>query len=568
MSQTVSLEPGSDVWKKWRKLATETQPGRHSALYFLVAKVLQKENLVPLTPRVHLPMCLFAESSTGIPEIDEARIKLVLVPRGCGKTTAITKAKPILNIVRNRNYSTLIANEKQGLADTFLGDIKAEFETNAILQTLFPEVIPDNFRDTIWAADRIITKRDKLNPTNPSVLATGVGATITGVHVNEAICDDLLSQNAAENAFRGSFTEIESTNRWITRLQPLLNSPKRDKILFIGTRWWEGDSYEFIEEFWSHGEPKREFIWRLKIPAYRHEFEDKQYEYAPETRHFHVYRRGEIAVFRMPARDDAGRPIFPERYDEEELQLLEQEDPVFFAGQYLLEPTAGAASEFDPADLKYYEIDGAHLRHKNQLGETVYLPLRELTTVISVDPAFSKKHTAARTAIPVVGTNGSELFLLEDFADRGMSEDDIAHQVLDFYMRYHPQKVIVETIVAQVAVANAIRRIFRDNSMPEPIIDEIPHHGNQRKNLRIYGLAHYFKRGLFNIHRRHSRFIQEYRSFPRSALRDLLDALAFQVNEWERMFRIANSHQPGQGKQIAEQSAIARIRKAWGRRRR
>lgn len=532
------IERGSEDWKRIRRLATQAVPGKHSALYYLNEHILQKGPLIPMTPKAHLGMCMFAEGATGIPEIDSARIKLILVARGIGKTSLVTKALPILKLLQDKEFACAIANETNKNAESFLGDIKAEFESNEFIRLFWPEVIPD-FGATMWRSDSIIVNRAKQNPTNPSVLAAGVDKTVTGVHMGLWIIDDMLSQNAAENAYRGSFTEIESTNRWFKRLQPLLKSPKRDPIIFIGTRWWEGDSYEEVEEFWGHDEPKQEFLWRLKLPAYRHEFEGKTYEYKPETQNISVYRKGEIAVFRMPARDDAGRPVFPERYDEEELAAMEMEDPVFFAGQYLLEPTAGAASEFDPAWLKNYEWDGNHIRYRDQAGELRYVPPSALTYIIAVDPAFSKKMSAARTAIPVVGTDGSNLFLMEDFAERGMSEDDIAHQVLDFYRRYgNVQKIIVETIVAQVAVANAIRRIFREAGYPEPPIEEIPHHGDQRKNMRIYGLQHYFKRGIFFVNRNHSRFMQEYRSFPRGKLRDFMDALAFQKDEWERIFRI------------------------------
>ncbi len=567
----VTLSPGSDEWKRLRKLATQTIPGKRSALYFLNAKIRNLEGVIPMTYRAHLGMCLFAEGATGIPEIDSARIKLILVPRGVGKSANITKGLPILRVLRDGEYATGIANETAELAMTFLQDIKHEFESNILLQTLFPEIIPDDFRATVWKADRFITKRKKTNPTSPTCLATGVGGTKTGVHMNEWVCDDLLSQNAAEAAFRGNSAEIEATNRWITRLQPLLKSPKRDPIIFIGTRWWEGDSYEFVEEYFGRGEDRREFIWTLKLPAQKLQWEEGVIDRPPETQQIKLYRRGDVAVFKFPAIDANGRPIFPERYDLHELQEMQEEDPVFYAGQYLLEPTAGAASTLDPDWLKYYEYDGTSIYFDGPDGRPVHQPIRSLTTWISVDPAFSKKSSAARTAIPVVGTDGERLFLLEDFAERLDSEDDIAAKVLDFYLRYPGSKIFVETIVAQVAVANAIRRRFREEGLGEPPIEEIRSHGQQKKVMRIYGLEHYFKRGVFYLHRTHTRFRQEYISFPRAILRDILDALSFQKDEWEKVFTM--THHGGKTRtreELVREDAEgqAKVTNAWGRRRR
>lgn len=492
-------------------------------------------------------------------------------------SSMVTKGLPILRVLRNPEYATGIANETAALASTFLQDIKSEFESNVLLQTLFPEVIPDDFRATTWKSDRIITKRTKTNPTSPTLLATGVGGTVTGVHMDEWVCDDLLSQNAAEAAFRGNSAEIEATNRWITRLQPLLKSPKRDPIKFIGTRWWEGDSYEFVEDFWGGGEEKKEFLWTLKLPQQKLEWEGGVIDRAPETQTIKLWRRGEVAVFKFPAIDENGRPIFPERYDLHELQAMQEEDPVFYAGQYLLEPTAGAASTLDPSWLKTYEIDGSALVFDNsETGRKEYLPLRDLTVFISVDPAFSKKSSAARSAIPVVGTDGKRLFLLEDFAERLDSEDDIAAQVVAFYLRYRNygcdvSRIFVETIVAQVAVANAIRRRFREEGLGDPPIEEIRSHGQKGKVMRIYGLEHYFKRGVFYYHKNMFKFFQEYVAFPRAILRDLLDAISFQRDEWERIFTM--QHATGgrvtpEAVRARDASARERIRRAWGRRRR
>lgn len=572
-SKKVKIEEGSEAWHKMRKYATKSLPGKHSALYYLNERILGKGPLVPMTYRAHLAMCLFAEGMTGIEEIDDARIKIILVPRGLGKSSLVTKALPILRVLQNRNYATGIANENTDLAKAFLQDIKNEFESNPLLRVLFPEVIPD-FRETTWSAEKIIVQRDKQNPTSPTVLAAGVNKTVTGVHQDLWIVDDLISDDAAEAAYRGNFSEIEAADRWLGRLQPLLKNPKRDPIVIIGTKWWEGDTYERAENRWGRGEEPREHFWRLSYPAQRGTWEDegitKDLNIPAGSQIVRLYRRGDVAVFKRPAIDENGRSIFPERYNIEELQEMQEEDPAWFAGQYLLEPTAGAASVFDSDWLKFYEIEGAQLRFRKQDGQPKYIPTRELTTFISVDPAFSKKSTSARSAIPVIGTDGTQLILLEDFAERLESEDDIAAQVVEFYLRYKPQKIFVETIVAQVAVANAIRRRFREEGLGEPPLEELRSHGQKSKTMRIYGLEHYFKRGLFWIHRSHQKFLHEYQTFPRGELRDILDAISFQKNEWERLFMMGHhlgggSLNPEQRREM-DRAGLERVRNAFRRR--
>ena len=554
----VSMRPGDEaVFHLTRKASRIKPPAaqRRRHEYRVITAIESVESVPVRCIRVDHPTSLFLVGETGI---------------ATHNSSLVTKALPILRILRNPEYATGIANETAELAMAFLGDMKNEIESNVLLQTLFPEVIPD-FKNTIWKADRAITQRKKSNPTSPTFLATGVGGTKTGVHMNEWICDDVLSQNAAEAAFRGNNAEIEATNRWIPRLQPMLKNPKRDPLLFIGTRWWEGDSYEFIEEYWGRGEEDRTFNWALKLPAQKMKWDEGVIDRPPETQNIKLRVRGEVAIFKFPAIDENGRPIFPERYDVAELQAMQEEDPVFYAGQYLLEPTAGAASVLDPKWLKTYEWDGANVFFTDNVGAKHHTPLSSLTTYISVDPAFSKKTTSARTAIPVVGTDGERLFLLEDFAERLDSEDDIAAKVVDFYRRYKPQKIFVETIVAQVAVANAIRRRFREEKLGEPPIEEIRSHGVSNKVMRIFGLEHYFKRGIFYYHPNHRRFFQEYIAFPRAILRDVLDAISFQKDTWESVFTMTHFHgTPMTKESIATRDAqgLARVKEAWSRRRR
>jgi phage terminase large subunit-like protein len=553
--KTITLTPGSDEWRKMRDRATKSIPGKYSSLYFLNAKILGHEDLVPMTYRAHWAMCLFAEGMTGIPEIDNARIRLTLVPRGLGKSTLLTKGQTVHDLLRHPEYAVGIANEVSTNAEAFLSMIKEEFTSNELLRQLFPERIPDNFKDTTWRTDRIVIKRDKPNPVSPSVLAAGTNTTVTGVHMNRWRLDDLISQNAAEAAYRGNFSEMEGVERWISRLQPLLKAPKRDPIDIIGTRWWEGDIYEWVQKFWGHGEDPKEFVWVVKLPD-------------GTSQQIKLTRIGEVAIFCRPAIEN-GASIFPERYTLEELEILSMEDPVFFAGQYLLEPAAGGASKFSSDWLRNYELEGDYIRFRDQLGEWKWERISDLQTFISVDPAFSKKTSSARTAIPVVGTNGKEFFLLEDFADHGVGEDDIANIVCNFFTKYAPRKIFVETIVAQIVIANVIRRVARERGIDiAPFIEEIKSHGAQKKNWRIYALEPTFKRGLFYTHRSHQNFIQEYTAFPRSALRDVLDALSFQVDAWDAATRL---HGPGplniEERRRADQDAREKVRTAMAARR-
>lgn len=556
MSKTLELASGSKKWEELRRLCTQSVPGKFSSLYYLNEKILGHGEVVPMTYQMHYAPCAFAEGATGIPEIDACRVKMLLWPRGSGKSTCITKGMGIHRHLRRKDYALGIANETTANAEAFLAMIKQEFESNQLLRTLFPEKVWDEVRQApTWTSRRIVLPRDKPNPVSPSVLATGVDATVTGVHMNEWFLDDILSQNAAEAAYKGNFTEIEATNRWITRLQPLLKSPKRDPITIVGTRWWQGDTYEFLMDYFGGDSPMEEYLWILKLPD-------------GSTQEIMLYKRGEIALFKRAARVN-GKSIFPERYDDDELDRMQREDPVFFAGQYLLEPTAGGAADFDPKWLKYYEWDGEQIRYRREDGKWAYAHPRDMMILMSVDPAISDSTASARSAVPVVALNEDGQFLMEDFAERGLGMFDLAHKVVEFYVKYRPRKIFVETVVYQKAFIEGLRRVAEERGVREVMgaVEEIKSHKGASKDFRIYSMEPFFKRGSFFAHKRHTRFIEEYTSFPLGNLRDTIDALSFQVPEWGRMAQVLAKGRGGGPKRfdpIAEghKRAMERIRAA------
>ncbi len=200
-----------------------------------------------MTEQAHYAMCRFAERKTGISEIDACRVQMIQVPRGVGKSGLITGGRSLQRLITNRNWSVGIANESLNKAKGFLGAIKIQFENNEFLQALFPECMPD-FKKVIWASEQIFINRAKghEDPINPSVLAVGAGSQTAGFHMHEWIIDDIISDDAAENAMSGSYTEIDKANRWMDRLEPLLKSPKDDPITIICTPWYKGDTYTYI----------------------------------------------------------------------------------------------------------------------------------------------------------------------------------------------------------------------------------------------------------------------------------------------------------------------------------
>lgn len=516
MSQPIEFEQGSDTWKKLRKRA-------QTDLYWLNAKVLQLEDKIPMRPRVHLGLCRFAERRTGIPEIDACRILMIAVCRGAGKSANVTTGRTIQRLLQNRNWAAGIANESAQKATKFLGAIKAQFESNEFLQFLFPELIPD-FRKTIWAADQIVINRTHPDPVNPSVVAVGTTSQTAGFHMNEWICDDIISDAAAENARKGLYTEIEAANRWVTRLPALLKRPQQDPLTFIYTPWFLDDTYTFIEKTFSQGEPEKRFVWMLELPD-------------GTSQHIELVKRGPVAIFRLPIIDEQGASIFPELVTTDQLEEIRKQDPLWFQSQYLLNPTGGTLSDFKPEWLQEFSWEGSKQLYFKKDGRTTWKRVQDLTTVISVDPAISKKDTAARSAVVVTGTDGENVFLLEAYCGR-VGATDLAQRIINFAKQYSPHRIIIETVAYQGALKEVLELLATQQKLPMtmfPLADFRP--GPQdKKDVRIYGLEPWFRKGLFYFcGKLQNDFYGEYIDFPNTRTRDILDALAMQKDVWERL---------------------------------
>lgn len=513
-----ALVQGSPRWHELRELA-------RTNLYWLNAKVLNHEAVIPMTLQAHYGLCRFAERRTGIPEIDGSRVQLIQFWRGGGKTSLITKGRTLQRLLIDSDWAAGIANERQDNANAFLAMIKSEFEANDFLRALFPELIPENFRNTTWAADRIIINRTRPNPVNPSVLATGVGATVTGVHMNEWIVDDILSQDAAENARSGSYSEIEKINRWLVRLQPLLTDPKRDPLTFIGTPWWPGDSYSYIEDLFGRGEADRVHIWSLRLPG-------------GELQQIKLVQKGELAIFRFPIVQN-GRSMLPEKLSLDDLDKLREDDPAFYSAQYMLQPAAGGLSAFRVEHLNTFEWENPkQIRYRDTDGRVAFERTQDMQIIMSVDPAISERSAAARSAIVVLASNGRKLFLLEAWAAR-CSPTECAQRILEFYKSYRPARIIIESVAYQMALAEILKLLAKEQNVGQLPIFEY-HSGADRKGkMRIAGLEPYFRKGLFYYNPKSQQdFLLEYVDFsPEIGNRtvDILDAIAFQKETWEML---------------------------------
>ncbi|MGH2721616.1 MAG: hypothetical protein ACRDJO_08440 [Actinomycetota bacterium] len=269
---------------------------------------------------------------------------LDLWARGHYKSTVITFAGSIQEILNDPEITIGIFAHTRPISTAFLEQIKRELETNSRLKLLYPEVLwADPKKESPqWSQHGIVVKR-KGNPKEATIEAWGVvEGQPTSKHFRLAIYDDMVTLKSVTTPEQIQKTTIS----WELSLNLGSKEPRR---WYPGTRYSYGDTYQVMLE-------------RKAVKPRLH-----------------------------PATDDgtiAGKPVFLSQAAWEE--LLGASSDATIACQQLQNPTAGMQATFRVEWLRRYEV-----RPKT------------LNVYIMCDPASSQKKDSCNTAIAVIGVDAA-----------------------------------------------------------------------------------------------------------------------------------------------------------------
>lgn len=295
-----------------------------SDLYYFDREVLGYKQMAP---EPHLLMC----SSV----MNGGRKQLHLWPRGHFKSSVITIGYTLHRITQDPNIRVLIANATLQNAKTFLREIKGHLEKNTTLRLAYGDLT--NKQDK-WTETEIIVSNRTKNLKEPTILAAGVGQSLTGLHFDLIIGDDIVNYDSVNTP-----EQIDKTRRWWGDAMSLLE-PDGQAIL-IGTRYHYADLYGSIIETMSD-------------------------EYNPQVH----------------AAISKDTPLFPSRFSREKLKELKREQGSYmFSAQYLNSPVDDESAKFKKDWIKYEPA----------------LPDRQYYTTMVVDRAYSLAKTADYTSFTV-----------------------------------------------------------------------------------------------------------------------------------------------------------------------
>jgi phage terminase large subunit-like protein len=293
------------------------------------------------------------------------------------KSTTITYALTIQEILNNPDTVVGIFSYNRPTAKAFLRQIKREFELNGLLKSLFPDVLWSNPSSEApkWSEDEGIVVKRKSNPKESTVEAWGlVDGQPTGRHFSLMVYDDVVTLDSV------STPEMcqKTTRAW--EMSRNLGA-EGGKTRYIGTRYSFNDTW---------GE---------------------------------ILRR-EVAKPRLyPVLDSENKPVLlsKERIEQKRKEL----GPYVFSSQMLLNPVADEAQNFKEEWLQTWPVQ----------------TLKNLRTYILVDPASKKKKNSDYTAMIVIGLGVDKNYYIIDMIRDRLNLTERTQVLFGLHKMYHPVAV-------------------------------------------------------------------------------------------------------------------------------
>lgn len=322
------------------------------------------------------------------------------------KSTIITFAKTIQDILCDPEATFGIFSHTRPIAKAFLDQIKRELEGNDTLKGLFPDVLYErpHVESPKWSLDSGIIVKRKTNPKEATVEAWGlVDGQPTSRHFSHQVYDDVVTLESVSTP-----EQIKKTTAaWEMSLN--LGSGDRTKRRYIGTRYHVNDTYRVMMDRGS-------VIPRVKPATHNGKS-------PPE-----------------------GKSVFLP--DEALLNKRRDQGPYTFGTQMLQDPVADKSMSFKEEWISYYET----------LSDT-----SKWNKYILVDPANSKKASADYTVMEVIAlAPDNNYYLIDGVRDR-MNLTQRTNKLFELHRMHNPKAVGYERYGMQTDIEHIQGEMERRN---------------------------------------------------------------------------------------------------------
>ncbi len=432
--------------------------------------------------------------------------QLLLFPRDHGKSRLVAY-RVAWELTKNPTLRVLYISATANLAEKQLSFIKSILTSDTYYRYWPDHVHREEGKRSKWtnseiALDHPDRKKEKIR--DPSVFTGGLTTSLTGMHCDIAVLDDVV---VYENAYSG-----EGRNKVKSQYSLLSSIEGADaKEWVVGTRYHPIDLYNDLLQM----------------------VEDLYDDEGEKVGEENIYE-----VFQKPVEDrgdGTGEMLWPR---------MQRKDGKWFGfdikvlakkrGQYLDKGQFRAQYYNDPSDpdnvpvgsekFQYYEQK--HLKQENGFW---FFRDKKLNVFAAVDFAFSLSKKADYTAIVVIGIDADNNVYVLDI-DRFRTDrisvyfDHIFHLVSKWSFR----KMRAETTVAQVAIVKQLKELVKEHGLGLSIEEFRPNKNQGNKQERIASVLEprYDNLSIWHYRGGNNQILEEELQSRNPPHDDVIDALA------------------------------------------
>lgn len=477
-----------------------------------------------LNDTLHVDMCNYRQSL-----LAEGSRGAMFIPRGHYKTTVVTEGGSGWELLRDPDIKIRISNAIADFAADFKGTVRDIFYRNDLMKWLYGQSdidgeswIPES--EEYWNKSTMIMPNRRRHRRENSVASGGVTGAAESQHYDLHVVDDPIGLASLDSMRRSNATMIHAKNWFWGNENTLLVSPKKSRVIVVGTRYSVDDLYaEIIDK--AHeivGCPMDGFDEATRMEA---------------LQPWRVYYRKAI---------ENGKVIFPENFTKDFFDDLAKNRWWEYVTQYLNDPRESGLAELNEYKPKEFELDRRGdewfilLRDYDSGGLPFEeeISLSDCDVVMAIDPAATERYISARTsrtAIGIIAMDCQErVFAIATVADY-LAPSAMLEKVFTTHGRFinHVRNAYLEANAGFKILGPIIRDEERRRGH---YLGLRPFSATGEKDARIRStLQPVLADGRFYINKPDAAtIIEEIGAFPQGTKKDILDMLSIGISNLRR----------------------------------
>ena len=365
--------------------------------------------------------------------------QLLLFPRDHGKSRHIAY-RVAWELTKDPTLRVLYISATANLAEKQLSFIKGILTSETYRRYWPQHVNEEEGKRAKWTSSEISLDhplRREENVRDPSVFTAGLTTSITGLHCDIAVLDDVVVQENAYN--QEGRNKVRSQYSLLSSIE---GAGAREWV--VGTRYHPKDLYNDMLE--------------MKEDVYDEETGEK----CGEDQIYEIYER---AV--EDRGDGTGQFLWPRQKRKDgkwfgfDKQILSKKrgqylDRMQFRAQYYNDPSDPDSRPIDYDKFQYF--DRKFLRQESGYW---YYNGKRLNLVAAIDFAYSLRKTADYTCIIVIGIDAdNNIYVLDIERFRTDKISEYFKEILRLHNKWDFRKLVAETTVAQQAIVRALKEDY------------------------------------------------------------------------------------------------------------